>query len=226
MATIGIYARVSTADQDLEHQKDSLLEFAEEVGRDGDDIEVIADKSTGSNTDRSGYRDLMERVRNGEIDIVVVRSVTRIARDMRDLYSTVDELVDQNCGLYIKNDQIEIEPGDDMSRSDKILFNTFALAAELEAEMIRERTLEGLRAAEQAGKWTTRPPYGFTTDDEGYLQPDSDFRKAVRAIMAVEEEGMSDRKASRHSGVPRRTIPNILDRKDLYLSEVQPTADS
>ena len=220
MVTTAIYTRVSTADQDLEHQKESLWDYVDELDLETDDVEVIEDKSTGTNTDRIGYRDLMDGVKNGDIEVVVVRSVTRIARDMRDLYSTVDTLVEHNCGLYIKNDDIEIEPGEDMGMRDKILFNTFALAAELEAEMIRERTLEGLRAAEQAGKWTSRPPYGFTTDDEGYLQPGEDFQKAVNAILAIKEEGMSHRKASRHTGVPRRTIPNLLEREDLYLGEL------
>lgn len=220
MPSATIYARVSTSDQDLEHQKESLWEYVdEELPFDRGDVEVLQDQSTGTNTDRSGYRKLMERVKNEETDAVVVRSVTRVARDMRDLYSTVDDLVENGCGLYIMNDGIEIPPGEDLGMRDKILFNTFALAAELEAEMIRERTLEGLRAAEKAGKWTSRPPYGFTTDDDGYLQPTDEFNQAVRAIRAVEDKGMSDRKAARHSGVPRRTIPNLLERKELYLSE-------
>ena len=221
MARIAIYARVSTADQNIEQQKESLWDYVDELPIAVDDVEVIEDTSTGTNTDRSGYRRLMQLVQDDEIDAVVVRSVTRIARDMRDLYSTVDDLVEHDCGLYIKNDSIEFPPGDDMEMRDKILFNTLALASELEAEMIRERAIEGLRAAEEAGKWTTRPPYGFTTDDDGYLAPSEDFDKAVRAILAVEEEDMSHRKASRHSGVPRRTIPAILERKDLYLSEVE-----
>jgi len=220
MARIAIYARVSTADQNIEQQKESLWDYVDELPFSVDDVEVIEDTSTGTNTDRSGYRRLMQLVEEDEIDAVVVRSVTRIARDMRDLYSTVDDLVEHDCGLYIKNDSIEFPPGGDMEMRDKILFNTLALASELEAEMIRERAIEGLRAAEEAGKWTTRPPYGFTTNDDGYLAPSEDFDKAVRAILAVEEEEMSHRKASRHSGVPRRTIPAILERKDLYLSEV------
>jgi DNA invertase Pin-like site-specific DNA recombinase len=93
------------------------------------------------------------------------------------------------------------------------------MAAELEADMIKQRVVEGLRAAEDAGKWTTRPPYGFTTDEDGYLQPTDEFSNAVDAIVAVKDEGWSHRKASRHSGVPRRTIPNVLERKELYLEE-------
>jgi len=181
---------------------------------------VLADKSTGSDTDRDGYRRLMELVEDGEIDAVVVRSITRISRNMRDLHRTIGTIVeDNNCGLYVRNDDLEIPPGDDMDMRDKILLNTLGMAAELEADMIRQRVVDGLRAAEEAGKWTSRPPFGFTTGDEGYLQPNDDFSSAVDAIVAVEEEGWSDRKAARHTGVPRRTVPSLLERKDLYLSE-------
>jgi len=218
MPSAAIYSRVSTQDQNIEHQEDNLLDYAHELGLDVHVDHVLRDKSTGTDVDRSGYRQLMELVRDGAVDAVVVRSTSRISRNMRDLHETVGEIVEDNgLGIYIKNDGIEIDPGDELDMRDKILLNTLALAAELEAEMLKERTIEGLRAAEAAGKWTSRPPYGFTTDDEGYLQPSEDYRRAVDAIEAV-EEGMSHNKASRHTGVPRRTIPNILERKELYLN--------
>ena len=220
MANAAVYARVSTRDQELDTQRENLLDYARDLGLDVDTDHVLADKSTGTDTDRAGYRELMELVEDGAVDAIVVRSITRISRNMRDLHRTVGEIVeDHNCGLYVRNDDLEIPPGDDLDMRDKILLNTLGMAAELEADMIRQRVVEGLRAAEDAGKWTTRPPYGFTTDDDGYLQPTDEFSNAVDAIVAVEEEGWSHRKASRHSGVPRRTIPNILDRKELYLEE-------
>mgnify|MGYP006282399765 CR=1 FL=1 len=220
MANAAIYARVSTEDQDLDTQSENLLEYARDLGLDVDAEHVLADKSTGTNTDRAGFRQLIELVEDDDVDAVVVRSITRISRNMRDLHRTVGTIVeDHNCGLYIRNDDLEIPPGDDLDMRDKILLNTLGMAAELEADMIRQRVVEGLRAAEEAGKWTTRPPYGFTTDEDGYLQPTDEFSNAVDAIVAVEEEDWSHRKASRHSGVPRRTIPNLLERKELYLEE-------
>lgn len=216
-----LYARVSTKDQDLEHQTENLWDYATNgVGVDKTDLDVLTDKATGTNRDRSGYRELMERVRAGEVERVIVREVTRIGRNFRDIHETVHEIVDDHqVGLYIKNDNLEIEPGGDLSMQDKMFLSMLAWGAELEAKKIKENTIEGLRAAEEAGKWTTRPPYGFTTDDDGYLQPTEEFGNARAAIYAVEELDWSHRKASRHSGVPRRTIPNVLERKDLYLDE-------
>jgi len=223
MAETIIYARVSTGDQDLDHQEENLWNYAsDELGIDPGDLDTLRDASTGTNTDRGGYREMMERVRAGDVESVVVREVTRLGRTMREISENIHEVVeDHGVGLYVMNDNIEVEPGGELSMQDKMLLNVLAWAAELEAKKIKENTIAGLRAAEAAGKWTSRPPYGFTTDDGGYLQPTEEFGKALDAIEAVDELGWSHRKAARHSGVPRRTIPNILERKGLYAREAE-----
>jgi DNA invertase Pin-like site-specific DNA recombinase len=227
MGTTAIYVRVSTRDQDLEQQEQNLWGYAtDSLSIDPADIVVLRDKSTGTDTDRGGYRDLMQLVRDDEADRVIVREITRIGRNFRDIHETVHEIVeDHNAGLSVTNDNLEIEPGGDLSMRDKMFLSMLAWGAELEAKKIRENTIEGLRAAEAEGKWVGHPPYGFTTDDDGYLQPNDNFANAVEAIYAVDELGWSDRKAARHTGVPRRTVPNVVERKDLYLSEERADED-
>jgi len=227
MGTTAIYVRVSTRDQDLEQQEQNLWAYAtDSLSIDPADIVVLRDTSTGTDTDRGGYRDLMQLVRDDEADRVIVREITRIGRNFRDIHETVHEIVeDHDAGLSVTNDNLEIEPGGDLSMRDKMFLSMLAWGAELEAKKIRENTIEGLRAAEAEGKWVGHPPYGFTTDDDGYLQPNDNFANAVEAIYAVDELGWSDRKAARHTGVPRRTVPNVLNRKDLYLSEERADED-
>lgn len=225
MATI-IYARVSKPEQNLNHQEDNLWTYAtDDLGIDAGEIDVLSDKSTGTDTDRSGYRTMLERVRSGEADRVIVREVTRLGRTMREISENVHEIVqDHEVGLDVMNDNLAVEPGDELSMQDKMILNVLAWAAELEAKKIAENTRAGLRAAEAAGKWVGRPPYGFSTDEDGYLQPNKNFSNAREAIIGVEENDWSDRKASRHSGVPRRTVPNLIERKELYLD--RDTADT
>lgn len=218
-----IYARVSKPEQDVEHQKDNLWEFAtERQDIDPTRIDVVADEQTGTTVDRSGYREMMSRVRSGDTSIVIVREVARLGRTMREISEHAHEIVeDHECGLYVMNDNIEIEPGEELTMNNKMLLTVLSWAAEVEAKKIRENTIAGLRAAERAGKWVGRPPYGFSTNKEGFLQPNDDFSKARDAIFAVEELDYSDRKASKYSGVPRRTIPNVLERKEMYLEEFE-----
>lgn len=216
-----LYARVSTSKQDLDHQRENLWHYAtEERGIEPARIDVLSDEGTGTHTNRSEYREMLERVRSGEVSLIITREVTRLGRSMREISENVHEIVeDHGVGLIVTNDAIEVEPGEDLSMQEKMVLNVLAWAGELEAKKLRENTLAGLDAAREAGKWVGQPPYGFTTDDDGYLQPGDNFGSALEAIHAVEDNGWSHRKAARHSGVPRRTVPNILDRRELYLGD-------
>ena len=215
-----IYVRVSTDDQDLEAQEDNLWQYANKrLGVPGEEVDVLRDTSTGTDIDRSGYRELLERVRSGEVDRIIVRAIDRIGRDIRDIHDTVYEIVDDHgVEFHAVQDGLTAEDGEMDIGFQATLFG-LPLAAEIKAKKVRENTLEGLRAAEAAGKWVGRPPFGFTTDDDGYLQPTEEFAKARKAILAVEEDGWSHRKAARHTGIPRRTVPNLLEKRELYLNE-------
>lgn len=220
MGATVIYVRVSTEDQDLDQQQEDLWDYTtNHLDVDPDDIEVLRDTSTGTDIDRTGYRDMMELVRDGDAERVVVRAIDRIGRDIRDIHETIYEIVDDHgCDFHATQDGLRSE-GEDMDIGFQSALFGLSLAAEIKARKVKDNTLQGLRAAEEAGKWVGHPPYGFTTDDDGYLQPNENFGNALDAIEAVEELDWSDRKAARHSGVPRRTVPNVVDRKDLYLNE-------
>lgn len=216
-----IYARVSTEEQDVQQQKETLYDYAtDSLSLDPASLVVLEDEESGRTTEREGYQEMLRRVRMGEVENVVCRSLSRIGRNMRDIHNTVYEIVEENdVGLHVQKESVSIDAGGEMDIGDKALINAMSLAAEIEADLIRERAIDGLRAARAAGKCTHRPPYGFTTDENGYLQPDEEFRRAVQAILAVEDLDWSQRRAARHTGVPRRTIPQLLDRKEMYLAE-------
>jgi len=222
MAKTAIYARVSTPDQSLEGQKKSAWEYVTETLEvPPADIVVLEDKSTGTDTDRSGYRDLMAKAESEEIFRVVVREVSRIARNMRDLNRTVGRLVDDHgVSVHIIDAGLQIgeDTGDELI-DDEIVLQLLGIAAELEAKLNKERTMAGLAAAQAAGKHTGRPPFGFDTDDDGYLVPNQDFDTALAVIERIEDEDQSIRSTAKHAGVSRATIRNIVDRKELYLSE-------
>ena len=215
-----LYGRVSTTDQNIDHQMERLWELSTD-DRDIDPSRIVplSDEATGRNTERDGYKEMMRKVRESEADLVICRSLSRLGRNMRDIYNTVYEIVeDHNAGLLVAKDGIEIEPGDELDTKNKVYINALGLAADIEADLIRERTLEGLRAAERAGKRIGRPIYGFSGED-GSIYPNENYRKAVMAILADEELEWSHRKIERQIGVPRRTVPRILNRKDVYLDD-------
>ena len=154
------------------------------------------------------------RVRAGEVERVIVLEVSRLSRSMRDLATTVETIVNENdTGLHILDMNLAIEPSEEDPYQCAFV-NIMGTIAQLEADMIRERTRSGIEAAKQAGKHTGRPSFGFDVAD-GYLTPNEDYDIAVEIIDRI-EKGERKRLTARHAGVARLTIDRILERKDLY----------
>jgi DNA invertase Pin-like site-specific DNA recombinase len=86
--TVACDARVSTADQQLDRQIESITEYAQNrLGASLQDIYIYRDKSTETDTDRSGYQALMDTADAGNIDAVMIHQVSRIAPSVSDLES-------------------------------------------------------------------------------------------------------------------------------------------
>ena len=98
-----LYCRVSTADQNLARQRQRTSEYAtDRLGIEPPSIEMYSDKQTGTDTDRDGYRDLMEAVEAGDVERVIASEVSRISRSVRDFADAVERIVDENeVGLHI-----------------------------------------------------------------------------------------------------------------------------
>jgi DNA invertase Pin-like site-specific DNA recombinase len=86
--TVACYAHVSTADQQLDRQIESITDYAQNrLSASLQDVDIYRDKSTGTDTNRSGYQALMDTADAGNIDAVIIHQVTRIARSVSDLES-------------------------------------------------------------------------------------------------------------------------------------------
>ena len=156
----------------------------------------------------------MRCIRAGEVERVIVLEVSRLSRSMRDLATTVETIVDENdTGLHVLDMNLAIEPGDD-DPYQRAFVNIMGTIAQLEADMIRERTRSGIEAAKQAGKYTGRPPFGFGVADD-YLTPNEDYDVAVEILERI-EKGESKRSTARFAGISRSTIDRILERRELY----------
>ncbi len=222
--TTAIYARVSTQKQDLNVQKQNCWDYCiEDLDIEPSNIEVYTDKATGANLRRDGYDELMNAVEDGEVNRIVVKEVSRIARNMRDLNRTIAKICDDNnAAVHVLDSGLQINETEDQNGifDDRLVMQILGIAAELEHKLTVERTKAGVEAAKSAGKHTGRPPYGFSTNSDGYLAPEpDDYDKAITVIEMVNQDGESIRAASRHTGVARSTIRNILDRKNLYLDD-------
>jgi len=213
---IGCYCRVSTGQQNLDRQLESTHEYAQsELGAELDEIETFRDKSTGTTTERDGYRSLMERVENGDIETVVVHEISRMARSLQDLEQTVSRVTDAGSEIHFVRDGLSFGDGKEqpMHRLQMQMLGAFA---EWQARVKQMNTREGIAARQQEDDYHHgRPPFGFEKDD-GKLIEGPEYDRVVAVLDMVQKDELSKRKAAEELGTSRPTINRALERSDLY----------
>ncbi|MDQ1158986.1 DNA invertase Pin-like site-specific DNA recombinase [Sphingomonas sp. SORGH_AS 950] len=130
------YARVSTIDQDLALQTDALARAGCE--------RIFADKASGAKTDRPGLTEALQFLRTG--DTLVIWKLDRLGRSIRGLIDLAAGLSDRKIDFRSLTDGF-----DTATPSGRLLFHILASVAEMERELIRERTIAGLAAARAKG---------------------------------------------------------------------------
>ena len=137
------YARVSTQEQDLALQLDAL--------RAAGCKKVFEEKASGAQRERPALQAALDYMRQG--DTLVVWKLDRLARSLKQLIETVEDLGARGIGLRSLTEAI-----DTTTSGGKLVFHLFAALAEFERGVIRERTLAGLQAARARGRTGGRPP--------------------------------------------------------------------
>lgn len=140
------YARCSTNDQDTAAQVQAL----EKLGVDPSRI-YLDHGRTGKNLDRPGLREAMAACRLG--DTLVVTKLDRLARSVRDACTIAEELTERGVSLSLGGSVYD--PTDPMGR---LLFNLLSMIAAFEADLISQRTREGMEIARQSGRLQGRKP--------------------------------------------------------------------
>ena len=119
----------------------------EELGVD----QVYIDRISGKNTDRPELKRMMTFVREG--DMVIVESISRFARNTRDLLDLVEQLTRKRVEFVSKKEAI-----DTTTPSGKFMLTIFGAVAELEREYILQRQREGIAIAKARGIYKGRKP--------------------------------------------------------------------
>jgi len=138
------YARISKADdsQVLDLQIDALIES----GIDKENI--YTDKISGVKDKRPGLESCLKALRKD--DTLVVWKLDRLGRSLKHLITTIDDLNQRGVGFRVLTGEgINI---DTTTAAGKMIFSIFGAFAEFERELIRERTLAGLKAARARGR--------------------------------------------------------------------------
>ncbi len=148
---IALYARVSTTDQHPEVQLHVLREYARARGLEV--VEEFVDRGvSGAKDRRPALNRLLKDARRRRFDLVACVKLDRLARSVRHLTTLAAEFEALGIGLVVLDQAI-----DTTTPSGRLLFHVLGAIAEFERDLIRERTVAGMRAAKRRGKRIGRP---------------------------------------------------------------------
>ena len=153
------YARVSSSDQCTDRQIDALIDAGI------DERDIIIDKASGKDLDRTGYISLKQQLlRTG--DTLVVKSLDRLSRNKADIKNELEYFRKNGIRLKIidiPTTMIELPEGQEwvIEMVNNILMEVLSSIAEQERRTIRQRQADGIAAAKKRGKHLGRPvmPY-------------------------------------------------------------------
>jgi DNA invertase Pin-like site-specific DNA recombinase len=180
------YVRVSSVDQNIDRQLDGIeLE------------KVFTEKASAKDAERPQLRECIRYLRAG--DRLHVHSIDRLARNLIDLQNIIQELISKNVSVFFHKERLEFN-GEDSSLS-KLMLVMMGAFAEFERNLIKERQMEGIKAAQKKGIKFGR---NRTLSDDQVL----DIRSRV-------SKGEAKTAMAAKYGVSRQTIYTALQESNL-----------
>jgi DNA invertase Pin-like site-specific DNA recombinase len=167
------YVRVSSLTQNTARQEVLMEQLGVE--------KIYIDKMSGKNTERPQLKAMLDYVREG--DAVIVESISRFARNTKDLLELVDKLTQKGVMFISQKENIDTN-----TPTGKFMLTVFGAVSELEREYILQRQREGIAIAKETGKYKGRKK----------IEPDKSFEKIhkqwkegmITAIRAMEMLGL------------------------------------
>ena len=182
------YARVSTAEQDLQLQLDALNKAG--------CVKVFEDKASGARTKRPGLDACVAVLQSG--DTLVVWRLDRLGRSMPHLVGLVEELLGKGIGFRSLQDGAV----DTSTASGELMFHIFSSLAQFERRLVQERTTAGLATARGRGRLGGRRP--IRANDP----------RVVSAKRLHKDRGLSINEICKTLGISRPTFYRYLALSD------------
>jgi putative DNA-invertase from lambdoid prophage Rac len=180
MKHVALYYRVSSSQtQTTENQKLRLVEYARMNGLTYDEYQEV--ESTRKT--RPIKQALLAKLRQNQYDAVIVFKLDRWARSSAELILDTKELIDKGVGFISLSDNLDFT-----TAAGKLQFQILSAFAEFERELIRERTLEGLRRSKAQGKTPGRPKGSKDTKrrkKSGYLLREARKRQQIETNVGL-----------------------------------------
>ena len=226
---VAAYCRVSTAQEIQHHSLDAQQQYYENLIRNRPGwtfVGIYADQASGRNNARmQASQQMMDDCRNGRIDLILVKSISRMGRNTVQFLQACDELNRLGVEVFFEVERLYISNPKAVQ-----LLTIHASVYQNESESKSYAVTWGIRTrfADGSSGFANRPCYGYGKRDEGSLVPIPEEAEVVRHIFEWHRNGMSLRKiASMLEGMdiksPRgnskwsiETIRKILNNEKYY----------
>lgn len=224
------YVRVSREEQaregvSLDAQRARVAAYA--TAKDLELADVLADEGlSGKDLNRPGLEALLDRCRRGEVGHVIVWKLDRLTRRTRHLLSLVEDLfLARHIELHSVSESL-----DTSTPHGRFVLTLFGGLAQMERELIAERTRGALAWKRENGQPTSHPPLGFRPNGKRYrMVPVPEELAVVRRIFGLRERGGSYLAIAGQlnaEGAPTKrggrwhacTVRKVVQRRDVYLA--------
>lgn len=192
------YVRVSTEDQavngvSLEAQQDRIRAYCTLNGLELAEVFIDAGISGKRANNRPELQKALDAVCHPG-GVLVVYSLSRLARSTKDTIAISDRLQARNADLVSLSEKI-----DTTSAAGKMIFRMLAVLAEFESDVISERTRLGMRQKKSRGERVGKVPFGFDLADDGVkLIPNENEQEILKLVQELRDRGLSYRKIADH----------------------------
>lgn len=196
------YLRVSSDEQDVNAQKQGVDKFATDKGWKIDKYITDEGVSGGKDPDKRNLGPLLKLLEKD--DVIISSEISRLGRDLYMVMDILHFCMERGCVIYTVKDKFVL--GDDIQ--SKVLAFAFGLSAEIERQMIRQRTKEGLRLRMKMGVLVGRP----IGRESSTHKLDSEKEKVLEQF----KWGVPIRRMAKNFSVDRNTMARFLVRAGAY----------
>lgn len=192
------YLRVSSDEQDVNSQKQGVEQFAKDRNWNIDKYITDEGVSGGKDPDKRNLGPLLQLLNKD--DVIICSEISRLGRDLYMVMDILHYCMEKGCIIYTVKDKFVL--GDDIQ--SKVLAFAFGLSAEIERQMIRQRTKEGLRLRMKLGVLVGRPI--------GRLSENVKLDAVKDKVIEQYNWGVPLRRLAENFNVDRNTISRTLAR--------------
>ena len=151
--------------------------------------EIICDEGisgSGEKTNkRDGYNSVMELIENGEVNNLIVISISRWGRNLGEIYKSVELMTKKDVNFFSIKENI-----DTSSPYGRFTINLLSSLYEMELELIRERTKDTLKVKKENGKVYSKTPFGYDRVGNDLVENKKE-KRLLRKMLRLKKNGFS-----------------------------------